>query len=44
MKNLHDVGFEPTKAKLRDLKPRPFDHSGNHALTLYYVDNALGQF
>lgn len=27
-KSLHEVGFEPTKAMLSDLKSDPFDHSG----------------
>ena len=36
--HLHEVGFEPTKAKPPDLKSGPFDHSGTHAykdITLY---------
>ena len=34
IQGVHDVGFEPTKQCARDLKPRPFDRSGNHALFL----------
>ena len=30
-KNMHGVGFEPTKRYAADLKSTPFDHSGNHA-------------
>ncbi len=32
---MHDVGFEPTKHKVSDLKPDPFDRSGNRAKCCY---------
>ena len=35
--------LNPRRPKPRDLKPRPFDRSGNHAF-LFEKDNALGQF